>query len=185
MPSSLPRGAFFAPMLLTIVVATAALAQKIKVEYDKATDFSKYKTYAIDPEKESAKPMLRLAIQAAVQHDLEARGLTKVAENPDLYVQMYGATDYDYTAHYHDPIYGGGIPPINYGITLWHNIPGTVTSVVIPKGTLVIDLIDTGKKELVWRGIAKQKLSDSRDKLMEQVNTAVEKMFHQYPVGPK
>ena len=169
-------------LILTVAFSTVAHAQKIKVEYDKAADFSKYKTYAIDPEENSAKPMLRLAIQAAVQDDLGKRGLTKVAENPDLYVQMYGATDYDYTAHYHDPIYGGGIPPINYGITLWHNIPGTVTSVVIPKGTLVIDLIDTNKKELVWRGIAKEKLSDQRDKLLDQVNTSVEKLFQQYPV---
>jgi hypothetical protein len=170
---------------LTIAFATAAHAQKIKVEYDKSVDFSKFKTYAIDPQEDSAKPMLRLAIQAAVQDDLGKRGLAKVAENPDLYVQMYGATDYDYTAHYHDPIYGGGIPPINYGITLWHTIPGTVTSVVIPKGTLVIDILDANKKELVWRGIAKQKLSDSRDKLLEQVNTTVEKMFAQYPVTKK
>ena len=162
-----------------------AHAQKIKVEYDKSVEFSKFKTYAIDPQQDSAKPMLRLAIQAAVQDDLGKRGLTKVAENSDLYVQMYGATDYDYTPHYHDPIYGGGIPPINYGITLWHNIPGTVTSVVIPKGTLVIDILDANKHELVWRGIAKEKLSDQRDKLLDQVNTAVEKMFAKYPVPKK
>lgn len=183
MPLSLPHSArYFCLGIVLTIAASAAHAQKIKVEYDKATDFSKYKTYAIDPEENSAKPMLRLAIQAAVQDDLGKRGLTKVDSNPDLFVQMYGATDYDYTAHYHDPIYGGGIPPLNSGITLWHNIPGTVTSVVIPKGTLAIDILDASKKELVWRGIAKQKLSDSRDKLLEQVNTAVEKMFAHYPV---
>jgi hypothetical protein len=74
---------------------------------------------------------------------------------------------------------------MNAGITLWHNLPGTVTTVVIPKGTLVIDLIDAKKKELVWRGIAKQKLSDKKEKLVDQVNTAVEKMFAQYPAEPK
>jgi len=164
-------------------VASSAHAQKIKVEYDKSVDFSKFKTYSIDPQENSAKPMLRLAIQAAVQDDLGKRGLSKVDSNPDLYVQMYGATENDYTAHYHDPIYGGAIPPINSGITLWHNIPGTVTSVVIPKGTLVIDILDAGKKELIWRGIAKGKLNDQRDKLLNQVNTAVEKLFQQYPVS--
>jgi hypothetical protein len=38
---------------------------------------------------------------------------------------------------------------------------------------------------LVWRGVAKQNLSDQRDKVLDQVNTAVEKMFLQYPVGNK
>src|SRR5215467_15353811 len=182
--SSLARRVF--PLLVMFAFAyTAAHAQKITVEYDKTVDFSRFKTYAIDPVDNSPRPMLRIAVQAAVQDDLGKRGLTKVDSNPDLYVQMYGAVDADMTAHYHDPIYGGYIPPINSGITLWHNVPGTVTTVVIPKGTLVIDLIDTGKKELVWRGIAKQKLSDNREKLVEQVNTAVEKMFEQYPVGKK
>src|SRR6516162_217140 len=124
-------------LIVALVLAcTAAHAQKITVEYDKAMDFSKYKTYAIDPtgQDNAARPMLRLMIQAAVQDDLGKRGLTKVDSDPDLYVQMYGAIDTDYTAHYHDPYYGGGIPPLNSGITLWHSIPGTVTSVVIPKG---------------------------------------------------
>jgi len=174
--------------LLCVLIAFAcssARAQKITVEYDKSLDFSKFKTYAIDPVDNAARPMLRLAIQAAVQDDLTKRGLTKVDSTPDLYIQMYGAIDTDFTAHYHDPIYGGGIPPMNAGITLWHNIPGTVTSVVIPKGELVVDLIDARQKQLVWRGIAKQKLSDDRDELLDQVNTAVEKMFQQYPVARK
>jgi hypothetical protein len=180
-----PRQAGFVSVLSLVLALSCATAhaQKITVEYDKTRDFSKYKTYAIDPVDNAPRPMLRLSIQAAVQDDLGKRGLTKVDSNPDLYVQMYGAIDTDFTTHYHDPIYGGAIPPINTGITLWHNIPGTVTSVVIPKGTLMIDVLDANKKELVWRGIAKQKLSDQRDKLLDQVNTAVEKLFQQYPVG--
>jgi len=183
MPSYLRR--VFLVLVPLVILCTASHAQKITVEYDKAVDFSRFKTYAIDPVNNSPRPMLRIAIQAAVQDDLGKRGLTKVDSNPDLYVQMYGAVDTDYTAHYHDPVYGGAIPPINSGITLWHNIPGTVTSVVIPKGTLVIDLLDANKKELVWRGIAKQKLSDQKEKLVDQVNTAVEKIFAQYPANPK
>src|SRR5208337_2279401 len=99
-----------------------------------------------------AKPMLRLAILAAVQDDLTKRGLKQVADNPDLYVQVYGATDSDVSFSYMDPIYGSGIPPINYGITYWYNIPGTVTSVVVHKGELVVDVIDTNQKKLIWRG---------------------------------
>ena len=178
------RRAFLALVTLALV-CIGAHAQKITVEYDKSIDFSKYKTYAIDPVNNAPRPMLRLAIQAAVQDDLGKRGLTKVDSNPDLYVQMYGAIDTDYTAHYHDPYYGGGIPPSNTRYEVWHTIPGTVTSVTIPKGTMMIDLLDANKKELVWRGVAKQKLSDQRDELLEQVNTAVEKMFAKYPVPKK
>jgi Domain of unknown function (DUF4136) len=170
---------------LVVLAGTTANAQKIKVEYDKSIDFSKFKTYAIDPQEAVAKPMLRLAIQAAVQDDLAKRGLTKVDANPDLYVQMFGAIDSDAIANYHDPIYGSGIPPLNSGITTWHNIPGTVTTVVVHKGQLVVDIIDARQKQLIWRGIATQKLSDKRDELLDQVNTTVEKLFKQYPVKQK
>ena len=171
--------------LLLGFTAVGARAQKIQVEYDKALDFSQFKTYAIDPVDNAPRPMLRLAIQAAVQDDLTKRGLTKVDSNPDLYVQMYGAIDTDFTTTYFDPIYGSGIPPSNSRYEAWYVMPGTVTSVLIPKGQLMVDLIDANKKRLVWRGTAKQKLSDKREKLLEQVNTAVEKMFQQYPVAKK
>lgn len=171
--------------LLLAFAGAGAHAQKIQVEYDKSLDFSRFRTYAIDPVDNAPRPMLRLAIQAAVQDDLTKRGLTKVDSDPDLYVQMYGAIDTDFTTTYFDPIYGSGIPPSNYRYEAWYTMPGTVTSVLIPKGQLMIDLIDANKKRLVWRGIAKQKLSDKRDKLLEQVNTAVEEMFQQYPVAKK
>ncbi len=186
MPSSrIPRLRLAALLGAMLIAAAAAQAQKIKVEYDKSLDFSKFKTYAIDPKENAARPMLRLAIQAAVQDDLAKRGLTKVDADPDLYVQMYGAIDSDINVNYMDPIYGSGIPPINYGITMWHNIPGSVTTVVVHKGEMVLDIIDARQKKLVWRGIANQKLSDKRDKLLEQVNTTVEKLFQQYPVPKK
>ncbi len=184
MRSSHSRRAQLALLLcwLVCLACATAQAQKIKVQYDKSLDFSKFKTYSIDPVDNAPRPMLRLAIQAAVQDDLDKRGLTKVASNPDLYVQMYGAIDTDFSTTYFDPIYGSGIPPSNSRYEAWYVMPGTVTSVLIPKGQLMVDLIDANKKRLVWRGTAKQKLSDKREKLLDQVNTAVEKMFQQYPV---
>lgn len=176
----------FLLFLVVVFACVGAQAQKIKVEYDKSLDFSKFKTFALDMNQESAKPILRLAILAAVQDDLLKRGLKQVNDNPDLYVQVYGAIDSDYSANYTDPIYGSGIPPLNYGITMWYGIPGTVTTVVVHKGEMAVDVIDAARKRLIWRGIAQQKLSsDNRQKLLDQVNTAVEKMFKQYPVAKK
>ena len=187
MQSLLVRRARLAALLCVLMATacSAAQAQKIKVEYDKSLDFSKFKTYAIDPIDNASKPMLHLAIQGAIEHDLNQLGLAKVAGNPDLYVQMYGAIDNDITTHYHDPIYGGYIPPYNSRVNLWHNIPGTHTTVVIPKGTLMVDLIDANRKQLVWRGVAKVNLKEQKDEALDQVNTAVEKMFANYPVRNK
>src|ERR1035441_10873184 len=88
MQSSLIRRSRVSLILcVLVVVACAAQAQKIKVEYDKSHDFSKFKTFALDSNPASAKPMLRLAILAAVQDDLIKRGMKPVNDNPHLYIR--------------------------------------------------------------------------------------------------
>ena len=58
-------------------------------------------------------------------------------------------------------------------------------TVEIHKGQLVVDVIDAKQKKLIWRGMAKDKLSDKKNELLDQVHSAVEKMFQQYPIKPK
>ena len=166
-------------------LATAADAQKIKVQFDKSLDFSQFRTFAWAPLDASSRPMLVAAIAGAVESELTARGLKTTTEHPDLYIQMYGAVDSDAAVSYTDLYSGyGGIPPFDQNFLVWGAMPGSTTTVVVHKGQLVVDLIDASRKKLAWRGIATEKLSDNRKKIVKQVNTAVEKMFQQYPVDP-
>jgi hypothetical protein len=66
---------------------------------------------------------------------------------------------------------------------MWGSMPGGTTAVTVHKGQLVVDVIDASQKKLAWRGMATGKLSDKKEKLLQQVNTAVEKMFQQYPAA--
>ena len=169
--------------LILLLAASSAHAQKIKVEFDKGVDFSKFKTYAWDPTPQAtAKPVLAANIKAGINQELAKHGLQEVAANPDLYVAMYGGIDSDMAVTYSDFYYGPwGIPPFDQSFLMWGGIPGTTNTAVIHNGQLIVDLIDASRKKLAWRGIANQKLSDQQMKLLEQVNTAVEKLFAQYP----
>ena len=90
-------------VLFMLLAVTAAQAQKIKVEFDKNVDFSKLKTYAWDPTPQATgKPVLVAAIKGAVNEELAKRGLKQVAENPDLYIAMYGSVDSDMAVTYSD-----------------------------------------------------------------------------------
>ena len=172
------------PCLMLLVCPTAS-AQKINVQYDKSLDFSQYKTFAFAPNDAVSRPMLQTAIVAAIQHDLTAVGLTQVNDNPDLYVKIYGSVDSELSVASMDPLYGSmpGIPPFDTTYNMWGSLqPSDSTAVRVHKGELVVDLLDARAKKLVWRGIAKEKLSEQRSKLLDQVNTAVEKMFQRYPV---
>ncbi len=172
-----------AAVLLLLTAGVNAHAQKIKVEFDKSVDFSKFKTYAWDPTPQATgKPVLVEAIKAAINDELTKRGLHQVTANPGVWVAMYGGIDSDMAVTYSDFYYGSaGIPPFGESFLLWGGIPGTTNTAVIHNGQLVVDLIDASRKKLAWRGQATQKLSDQQMKLLEQVNTAVEKLFAKYP----
>jgi hypothetical protein len=164
-------------------VAVSVCAQKIKVEYDKSLDFTKFKTFAWGERDASSHPLLVLAIAAAIEDELTGRGLRKTDGEPDLYVQMYGGTNAEMGVSYPAFLYSGGFPPFDQSFLMWTAIPGTTNTVVVHQGQLVVDIIDGNRKKLAWRGMAKENLSENRSKALDQVNTAVEKLFRKYPVG--
>jgi hypothetical protein len=181
--SSALRSRLVQSLILLCLFVSGAHAQKIKVEYNKDLDFSKFKTYAWGHHDAVSRPTLALAIAGAIEEELTKRGLRKVDSSPDVFLQMYGSVDTDMSVSYSDPLYSGmgGIPSFDSGFVMWGYMPGGTTAVTIHKGQLVVDVIDATQKKLVWRGMATEKLSDNKQKLIKQVNTAVEKMFQQYP----
>ena len=173
--------------VLTLLVATAH-AQKINVTYDKQLNFAQFKTFAWAPHGAVAHPMLAANVIGAIEQELKARGLQKVdiKENPGLIIQVYGSIDQDSTFYSNDPLYNatGGIPPFDpsFSGSMLTGMYGN-TTVTIHKGQLVVDLIDGANKKLVWRGMSQQNLAaHNKNKLIDQVNNAVSKMFKQYPV---
>ena len=51
------------------------------------------------------------------------------------------------------------------------------------RGTLVVDL--SNNKQLIWRGVASDTLSDKPDKNAHKIEKAVEKLFKSYPPKAK
>src|SRR5262252_6754570 len=80
-------------IILVVLAAPCLFAQKVTVEFDQAIDFSKYKTFAIrDGQLNSKNPALnselvKKRIDADIERDLTARGLTMVSGNSDLNVR--------------------------------------------------------------------------------------------------
>ena len=175
-------------LLWVVGVCLGAQAQKINVACDKQVNFSQFKTFAWAPHGAVAHPMLAANVVGAIEQELQARGLRKVeiSENPGLIIQVYGSIDQDSTLYSNDPLYmaTGGIPPFDPSFS-GPMLTGQYgnTTVTIHKGQLVVDLIDAANKKLVWRGMSRQNLAaHNPNKLVSQVNTAIAKMFKQYPV---
>jgi hypothetical protein len=175
----------FQLFLLVLLVSLGAQAQKIHVSYDKAVDFSKFKTYAWAPLGAVGHPMLAADVVGAIDDQMKAKGLQLTSDNPDLVIHLYGSIDQESSVSSNDPLYmaTGGIPPFDpsaFGPALSGTWGGT--TVTIHKGQLVVDLLDVSAKKLVWRGMATDNLSaNNPKKLLSQVNNSVAKMFKQYP----
>jgi len=49
------------------------------------------------------------------------------------------------------------------------------------EATLIVDLHDAKSQSLIWRGIAQDTLSNNGDKNQKMVQSAISKMFKQWP----
>jgi hypothetical protein len=56
-----------------------------------------------------------------------------------------------------------------------------VTTYEYQEGTLIVDLAESSKKELVWRATIVGTLQDSREENLEMANKGVIKAFEAYP----
>lgn len=176
--------AVFVTLLLSLCLPAAA-RDKITATWDKSLDFSKFKTYSWAQHGAVAHPMLAADIVAAIEDEMNARGMKKVQSGGDLIIQVYGSIDADETLYSNDPLYmaTGGIPPFDPSMTgpAFIGFYGN-TSVVVHKGEMIVDLIDAANKKLAWRAMAQESVSSADpQKLMKEVNSAISQMFKKYP----
>jgi hypothetical protein len=52
-------------------------------------------------------------------------------------------------------------------------------------GTLVVDIFDAKNKQLVFRGVAQDEISDKAEKNAKKMKKVKEKMFKDFPPGSK
>jgi hypothetical protein len=170
---------------ITMVVAPALiLAQKTSYDYEKSANFAAFKTYAHKQGTPVGQELIDARIVAAIDTQLAAKGLTKTDSNPDLFVVYHIAFDKQKDISTFSSGYGGGYGPYGWG---WGGgwAGGTTHTQVrdILVGTLVIDLADAKKEQLVWRGMGVKEINtqakpEKRDK---NINDAVKKIFKNYP----
>ena len=165
---------------LTLLTAATLFAQKVNVDWDRGTDFSKFKTYAWQPSPDPAKGLWDQRVIDGVNQQLQAKGFQLVAANPQLWVV--------YTAHikHEQQVVGTGYNMGPYwGWGYWGG-PTTTTynTYTYKEGTLVVDIADNNGRTLLWRGSATDTLADNSDKNIKKLNNAISKLFKNFPPKP-
>ena len=154
-------------LFLTLALATAAVAQ---VSFDDGTDFGGYRSYAWKEGTPARNLDMQDLIVDGIDRELQSKGLVLVDSNPDLYVTTYVLPD-TVTA---DEL------AKNNSLEFWSGVT-SVSPTDMGAGTLVVDLVATDSREIVWRGIAAETIKGSFKKMARKVDAAITKMFKRYP----
>ncbi len=171
----------FAILVLALLTTSSAVAQKVNVDWDRGTDFSKFHTYAWQPSTHPAKGLWNQRVIDAVNTQLQAKGFNLVDANPDLWVVYSNSIKKNQqvvgTGYNMGPAWGWG-----YG---WGG-PTTTTyqTYTTREGTLIVDIADANGHQLLWRGSATNSIADNSDKNIKTLNNAVNKLFKNFPPKP-
>ena len=164
-------------------VGAGAFAQDVKVDYDKAADFTKYKTFAIKLGTSWNNPLSEKRVLAEIQQGLTEKGWTATTDDAkaDAVVVLHGATEKQKSLN---TFYSGG-----YGGYVWRGGWGggmsssTTTVDEYTVGTLVVDIFDAKSKQLVYRGTASDEISNKPEKNAKKLAKASDKLFKDFPPG--
>jgi hypothetical protein len=168
--------------LIALVAAVLLLpvsgsAQKVETDYDHSANFRQYHTYTWG-RVASSDPLFESRIRDAVDHALQAKEWRLMPEGAGADVTVTAVAmeknKKEYTTFYDD--LGPGWRWHGWGTEM-----ATTSVEDVPVGTLIVDLYDTSSKGLVWRGVARDTLSDKPEKNTEKLEKAVNKMFDKFP----
>jgi len=168
-------------LIAAVVLAPAVvLAQKTSFDYDKTANFAAFKTYSLKDGTKVGDPLIDNRIVSAIETELAAKGMKASAEKPDVTVVYHIAFDKqkDITA------YNTGRGGYRWGGG-WGTTDVRVNEILV--GTLVIDVADANKGELVWRGVGVKEVdvqakAEKRDK---NISAAVKKILKDFPPKQK
>jgi hypothetical protein len=173
----LQRAKWLFVVLLSFCSGCATL--NVNTEHDPSADFSRYKTFAfadpadIDEERTADEALLKDRIEPAISRHLQAKGLRQLDTDQSADLAVYYWVNVTATqrrawrsGYGRGPKYGGAVPKQLYR-----------------EGTLVLDLVEPAKKELVWRATISAPLKGTRTQNLDLAIQAVEEAFRDYPPG--
>jgi Domain of unknown function (DUF4136) len=168
--------------IFSAVMVTALLlfAQDVTTDYDHKFDFSQIKTFAVKVGTPWGNPLAQQRALDAITSQLTSKGWTKTDEaTADAIVVMHGATQDKKSLN---TFYSGG----GWGGWGWGGGGMSTTTVSdVRVGTGVVDIFDAKTKQLIFRGVAQDELSEKPEKNEKKIEKATEKMFKDFPPKPK
>jgi hypothetical protein len=178
-------------LVLLPCLAGLAIAQDVQYNFDQNADFSKYKTYRWEknPKSLDVDDLTLGQLAKGFESALASKGLSKsdsgatdmvivfqIAAKQEKQMTTFDTGGYGYGPGWRGGWYGG----MGGGMS-------TSTTSTINIGAVVLDMYDSGSKQLVWRGMASKTIDEKAkpDKRQKNIDKAAVKMLKNYPPKKK
>ncbi|WP_179197538.1 DUF4136 domain-containing protein [Hymenobacter crusticola] len=151
---------------LLLGATSCATSSRVGVssDFDHSVNFRAYKTWAWYPQQQpdteggpakGYESFLDKRMRAAVETEMQKKGLTYSETNPDLYIAYSAKVEEKQSV---SPYYNGlGYPYYGYG-GFYGRGYGYTPVTEYKAGTVIIDFVDAHRKELAWRGTGQAQL---------------------------
>ncbi len=179
-----------APLLLAVALPfVACSSSRVQTDFDHQADFKTYSTFAWYQAEENGGPtegpsqIVDGRIRRAIEENLQAKGLSRAEPGEaDLAVTYYASLSSQMQFRTSGWGYGHGWgwgPHWGFGYGFW---PGWTTTTVhtYHEGTIIIDLIDREKNQLVWRGVTTRVLG-KKSHSNEKIDQSMARVFNDFP----
>ncbi|MGE0354258.1 MAG: DUF4136 domain-containing protein, partial [Gemmatimonadales bacterium] len=162
---------------ILVMAAAPVRAQQVTYDYSRSVDFTGYKTYSWGVSTPTGDAMTDERIVDAIEAQLAASGLVKVAPGAEPDVEV------SYTAAVARRLV------VTASSTGWAGRPaaagrwGTASTSQVYTGALGVEIRDARNGTAVWHGIVSRDLDLNANpaKRERNLNKAVEKLFRHYP----
>ena len=169
---------------LSLFGATA-VAQDVKVDFDKDANFTAYKTFATKIGTSWNNPIGEKRVAAEIEQRAHREGLDgRTDEAADAIVAAprrdREAEEAEHVLHRRRL---RRLRMARQGRRDGHAPPPPPSEYTV--GTLVVDIFDAKSKQLMFRGTAQDELSDKPEKNVKKLAKASDKLFKDFPPGSK
>jgi hypothetical protein len=177
-------------ILSVLLLANAGVAQQVWYKYERAANFSKYRTYNWLPFENTAQldPLTDQQLKAAINAELAKKGLVKTeGAQADLLIRFQVAfrKPMEFTASTEMP--GPGVYVLEG--RRWDYDPATqpigttTTTETLQIGDFGLDMYDAAQRQLVWRGDAAKTIEAevTPAKRKKNIEKGVAKLLKDFP----
>lgn len=155
---------------------------KVNADFDKAVDFSKYKTFALykNDSNQTISPLNQQRIMDAVRSEMIKKGFQEATSSPDVLVNTVAvfkdrtdvsATSYGFGGMYRPYSWGGSVGYMDYDVRHYKD------------GSLIIDIVDANTQKLIWQGVGNKEIDGPIKDPDVKIPKAIAMIMEEFPPG--